>query len=102
MNNYGGTQHINWDRIYNINYENKDSDGMRRSKYILEERRTDQNDVNASVNLSWRADDHFTLDAGANYRWNRTELYKTVKDLLGGDYYVNIDQFAERDSPRIL
>ena len=97
MNNYGGTQHINWDRIYNINYENKDSDGMRRSKYILEERRTDQNDVNASVNLSWRADDHFTLDAGANYRWNRTELYKTVKDLLGGDYYVNIDQFAERD-----
>ena len=43
------------------------------------------------------SDDHFTLDAVDNYRWNRTELYKTVKDLLGGDYYVNIDQFAERD-----
>ena len=26
-----------------------------------------------------------------------TEYYKKLDDLLGGDYYVNIDQFAERD-----
>lgn len=97
MNNYGGTQHINWDRMYNINYDNVDANGLKRSKYVLEERRTDQNDVNISVNADWRANDFFTLDAGANFRWNRTEFYKTIKDLLGGDYYVNIDQFAERD-----
>ena len=35
--NYGDTRHINWDRMYNVNYDNRDSDGLRRSKYVLEE-----------------------------------------------------------------
>ena len=40
---------------------------------------------------------YFTLTGGLSYKWNRTENYKILDDLLGGDYYVNIDQFAERD-----
>lgn len=96
-NNFNGTQQINWDRMYNVNYASLDKDGLRRSKYILEERRADQHDINAAIHLKWRASDHFILVGGANYRWNRTEHYKIVKDLLGGDYFVNIDSFAERD-----
>lgn len=38
-----------------------------------------------------------TVNGGLSYKWNRTEYYKILDDLLGGDYYVNIDQFAERD-----
>ena len=30
-------------------------------------------------------------------RRNRTEYYSEVKDLLGGDYWVDVDKFAERD-----
>lgn len=97
--NYGDTRHINWDKMYNVNYDNVGDDGQRRSKYVLEERRTDQHDVNAALNLRWRASQLFTLTSGADFRWNRTEFYKTIKDLLGGDYYLNIDQFAERDFP---
>ena len=41
--------------------------------------------------------EYFTLTGGLSYKWNRTENYKILDDLLGGDYYVNIDQFAERD-----
>ena len=37
------------------------------------------------------------LVAGSLYRWNRTEYYDKVKDLLGGDYWYDIDKFAERD-----
>lgn len=96
-NNYGQTQHVNWERMYNVNYNSIDREGLRRSKYILEERRTDQNDVNANVSLKWGIGNHVTLMGGTSLRLNRTEYYKTVKDLLGGDYYVNIDQFAERD-----
>ena len=32
-----------------------------------------------------------------NLRRNRTEYYSEVKDLLGGDYWVDVDKFAERD-----
>ena len=94
---YDNYQHLNWDRLYNVNYNNYDADGLRRSKYVLEERRVDQNDVNFGANVKWNATKWFTLTGGLNYKWNRTEYYKQIDDLLGGDYYVNIDSFAERD-----
>ena len=98
LNNINSTRHINWDHLYNVNYHNVDDGGIySRSKYIIEERRTDQNDLNLNASVKWRAKDWVTLTGGINYRWNRTEYYKVVDDLLGGDYYVNIDQFAERD-----
>ena len=95
--NYDNIQHLNWDRLYNVNWNNLDENGIRRSKYTIEERRTDQNDLNFNASVKWRASNWFTLTGGANYRWNRTEYYKRMDDLLGGDYYLNIDQFAERD-----
>ena len=89
--------HLNWDRLYNVNYNSLDEMGNSRSKYVIEERRVDQNDVNFGANVKWNATKWFTLTGGINYKWNRTEYYKQIDDLLGGDYYVNIDSFAERD-----
>ncbi len=89
--------HLNWDRLYNVNYNNYDADGLRRSKYVIEERRVDQNDINANLSYKVYATKALTLTGGMTFRWNRTEYYKRLDDLLGGEYYVNIDQFAERD-----
>lgn len=86
-------RHINWDRLYNVNYNSAGG----RSKYALEERRVDQNDFNLTLNVKWRQSDLFTLAGGIYGRLNRTEYYKRMKDLLGGEYYLNIDSFAERD-----
>lgn len=88
--------HINWDRLYAVNAMNSTADGNR-SKYVVEERRTDQQDLNFAANAKWSPVNCFTLAGGLSYKWNRTEYYKILDDLLGGDYYVNIDQFAERD-----
>lgn len=88
--------HINWDRLYAVNAMNSTADGNR-SKYVIEERRTDQQDLNFAANAKWSPVNCFTLTGGLSYKWNRTEYYKILDDLLGGDYYVNIDQFAERD-----
>lgn len=88
--------HINWDRLYAVNAMNSTADGNR-SKYVIEERRTDQQDLNFAANAKWSPVNCFTLVGGLSYKWNRTEYYKILDDLLGGDYYVNIDQFAERD-----
>ena len=89
--------HINWDRLYNVNMSSYDEAGALRSKYIQEERRVDQNDLNLSVNTKWRQSRYFTLTGGVNLKWNKTEYYKKVADLLGGEYYVDIDNFAEQD-----
>lgn len=95
-NNYDNIAHVNWDRLYNVNRNNATADGNR-SKYILEERHADQNDLNLAGSLSWRPSLNWLLSAGIDGKINRTEYYKSVNDLLGGDYFVNIDQYAERD-----
>ena len=101
-------QHINWDRLYDVNRNSTFDEGIdynpsidianaTRSKYILEERRTDQNDINVTGQVTKNFGSILKGSLGYNFRWNRTEYYKIVKDLLGGDYWLNIDQFAERD-----
>ena len=98
--NYNDVRHVNWDRMYNVNRNNVDKrfdPDRNRSKYVQEERRQDQNDLNFGLTAKYLFPKYFTLKGGATFRWNRTEYYKIIKDLLGGDYYVNIDQFAERD-----
>lgn len=86
-------QHINWDRLYNVNYNSPDG----RSKYVQEQRHVDQNDINLSGSIKWNLTELFTVTAGINGKINRTRNYKKIADLLGGQYYLNVDQFAERD-----
>jgi len=94
---YPGLTHLNWDRFYYVNRIQTDENGLNRSKYIQEERHVDQNDLNFAASFKYRPTDFATITGGANARINRTEYYKLVADLLGGDYYVDIDNFAERD-----
>ena len=94
---YPTITHINWDRFYYVNRIQTDEDGLNRSKYIQEERHVDQNDLNFAASFKYRPLESITVTGGANARINRTEYYKQVADLLGGDYYVDIDNFAERD-----
>ena len=96
-NNIPEYAHLNWDRLYNVNWNNLDENGIRRSKYAVEERRVDQNDIHFNTDVKYTPEEYLTITGGFAYRWNRTEYYKILADLLGGDYYVNIDQFAERD-----
>ena len=90
---FANYQHIDWDHLYNVNYNSVDG----RSKYAQEQRHVDQRDLNLAVSASWYITDQWTLNGGFDGKINRTENYKKIADLLGGKYYVNIDQFAERD-----
>ena len=88
--------HVNWERLYNVNKLNFE-DGERRSKYAVQERRTDQRDLNFAMNFKWRPARWLTFTGGADAKVNRTEYYQKMDDLLGGDYFYNMDSFAERD-----
>jgi hypothetical protein len=83
---------INRNQPVNPNY----GDGHR-SINMVEERHTDQMDWNFYTQFSHLFKNNSKLNGGMNIRRNRTEYYSKVKDLLGGDYWVDIDKFAERD-----
>ncbi len=99
MQNWDGR--INFDRMYNANRHRDASTAAYaqgyRSNYMIEERHTDQIDYNFVANISHDFNRNHHIVGGLKARVNRTEYYSTVKDLLGGDYWLDIDKFAERD-----
>ncbi len=68
-----------------------------RSFAMIEERHTDQLDFNFAAQINHMFKGGSKLTAGIRARVNRTEYYSEVKDLLGGDYWLDVDKFAERD-----
>lgn len=100
---------INWDAMYQINYNNVETvpvnwleqDGTtttgKRAHYIVENRiqETMQFDLNPTV--LWDISDKTSVRTGLQYQYYNGRNYNTVNDLLGADYYVDIDNFADRD-----
>ena len=97
---------FNYDDFYQTNWRNIETTdavlsklmgNSSRSNYMIEERHTDQLDYNLAVNVQHNIRNNMRIVGGANLRINRTNYYSEVKDLLGGDYWYDIDKFAERD-----
>ena len=96
---------LDYDKFFQTNMRNIDTDPVlsklmgnnSRSNYMIEERHTDQLDYNLAVNVQHNMRHNMRIVGGANLRVNRTNYYSEIKDLLGGDYWYDIDKFAERD-----
>jgi hypothetical protein len=88
---------LNWDKLYQINYLNE-MEG-KGSSYIVENRHSNQASWQLNTNLNMRLTDQLALQGGAGANYTCSSYYKTVKDLLGGTYWSDFDQFAERDFP---
>ena len=109
--------YIDFDKLYNVNYNSNTANGDRptlqhpnvgngveesvnglnRSRYIISERHTDQRDFRLKLQADRTISNRESVVGGIDFRRNRTEYYTSIKDLLGGDYWVNMDNFAERD-----
>ena len=100
---------INWANLYNINRNSQLRDkysyllGVQPaegnwSQYILEDRRSDNQIYNIYTNYQNAVSDKFTLHFGASYQGQVIQNFKVIEDLLGGDFYLNVDRFAVRDS----
>jgi len=101
---------INWQRLYDVNRSSmstvNDANGIagntvtgHRSRYIIEERVVNTKRFNTNSVLNTRLSNHVDLTAGASFQAQQNHYFKKVDDLLGGDFYVNLNQFAERDFP---
>lgn len=101
---------IDWNRMYDVNRNNietiKNVNGIegnnvtgKRSRYIVEDRITKVNRVNLNSVVNATLTENLSFAGGVSYQFLKNRLYKEVNDLLGGDFYVNLNQFAERDYP---
>lgn len=106
--NLQSVNQVNWDNLYNVNYNNidtvVDANGIagntqtgRRSKYIVEERRDDQTQLTVNSVFNSEINSHLMLSGGVEYMRYHAKHFKTIVDLMGGDYWLDVDQFAERD-----
>jgi hypothetical protein len=110
MKNDINYRQVNWQNFYNVNRASyatiNNVNGTpgnnvsgRLSRYIIEERviNTQRFNVNSVINTKFG--DKIDFTAGASYQFQNNHYFKRVDDLLGGAFYVNLNQFAERDFP---
>ncbi len=71
----------------------------KRSQYVVADFRGDSKEAGFNAILRQAIGDRFTLNGGANYQWYLGRNFKTVDDILGGDFIVDWDRFAQQDVP---
>ncbi len=94
---------IDWDELYLINSLNNETnktlpeDKKQGASYIQENR------INTTLNLKFnsylntRINDIMSLQAGVSLSYANSANYKTIRDLLGGEFWIDIDPFSDRD-----
>ncbi len=103
-------QQINWDHLYDVNKHSvetlQDADGITgnsftglRSHYILQESVVQLKRLDVNTVLNTRLNDVLTFSGGASFQSQQSHYFKRLGDLLGGNYFVDWNQFAERDFP---
>ncbi|MEG1585657.1 MAG: TonB-dependent receptor [Bacteroidales bacterium] len=94
---------INWDHMYEVNYlnnwENQNKGSDKGSTYIVENRFSNQTNLFFNSHINHRLNDVMTLQGGIGLKYTDAHYYKTVKDLMGGEFWLDVDQFSERDYP---
>ena len=96
---------LDWNAMYQANYRNNEFGpselGSRRggASYILENRHSNQFNFIFNSTLNTRLNDFMTLQGGVTVNYTRASYYKTIRDLLGANYWVDIDTYSERDFP---
>jgi len=89
------TSQINWDKLYQINYL---SNYMgEQAKYMIEERRVDMKQYGFSSYINHDLNKNTFLSGGLEIKSYSGRNYKVINDMLGGNYWIDVDQFAERD-----
>lgn len=102
-NNIGGIQQIDWDAMYmanhlnNIQNQSLPADQKKGSSYIQQMEHSKQFNFIVGSTLNHRFTDNITFQAGLNFNYTRSSDYMTIKDLLGGEFWVDVDPFSDRD-----
>lgn len=98
---------LNWNKMYADNETNtqtiNDVNGIagnsytgKQSLYVLSDKVNDLKKFTFNTNFEHVQNPHKTLYGGLTVVSQHTEVYRQLTDLLGGDYFVNYNQFASQ------
>lgn len=100
---------LNWGQIYANNQKNDvvDQNEMarlyglsgKRSKIYLVDDVSDDKIFNAGTHYTYNFSDRTKFIMNVSYQNYKSELYREMKDLLGGDYAIGVDPFKESAKP---
>jgi len=94
---------INWDRIVHANQLNNIANQSlpesekTGSSYIIENRVNHSLQFQVAANVNHRINSRMTLQGGAHAGYTAANYYKTIRDLLGGEFWTDVDPFSNRD-----
>lgn len=102
------TQQLDFDQMYFANTKNlhsvNDANGIKgntvtgnRAKYIIEDYRSDIQYYGFNSTFNHQYNENLIFSGGLNGNFYKSKNFKVMDDLLGADYWVDVDQFAERD-----
>lgn len=93
---------IKWDDLYQINYLNNIQNETlpieehKGSSYIMENRINHQLNAMLSSYINTRINSVMSLQGGVSFNYTKSSNYKTVRDLMGGEFWLDIDPFSDR------
>lgn len=99
---------LNWDNMILGNSENiqtvTNANGIagetvtgKQALYLIENRIIQTNRFSVSTNMNTIVNDNVTISSGLSYQKQTSRYYKEAEDLLGADFFVDIDKFADQD-----
>lgn len=89
---------INWDRMINANRNNVlYGDGS--AVYMVEDRISNLFETTFNATIDARLNRNHKITAGVVARTSQSQQYKKADDLLGAEYLLDIDKYAEQDYP---
>jgi len=110
MKNDVNLRQLNWDRFFDVNRSSKETvqnvNGIAgnsvtglRSRYVVFDNVTNTTRINLNSVFNTQIGSHVELSAGLQYQTQMNNYYKKLTDLLGGQFFADFNQFAERDFP---
>ena len=95
QNYFLNNSQINWNAMYYANQNSSVDPG--KSLYALYEDRTDDKQITANSILFSDLSDNVKLNAGASFKKLKSHNFQNMLDLLGGQYFSDVDPFYSGD-----
>ena len=95
---------VDWERLYEANRNNREKVPTKGetgnwARYIMNKEVSDVKNATANILVKHQLNSKVDLSGGVMFQINNTEYYREISDLLGADFFVNINQFAQRANP---
>lgn len=95
---------IDWNSLYQANYLNsiiydRNPEFKGQATYILEKRHSNFSEWMFNSYVNHRLNDFMQLQGGVSFDYTDAHYFKTIKNLLGAEFWRDVDNFAERDFP---